>query len=138
MGGAEGRPNDIASRGRLINRQKAHNTMMFVGHVFMTSSLVCLLLLLVILPVASNECSVPPPPPASFWRLESKTALVTGGTKGIGENMIAARHRNLHANLMVSFSIICLSLHMFVAKQIGAAIVTQVRWLKTTCLWHFQ
>jgi hypothetical protein len=81
-------------------RSKAN---MFVGHVFTTSSLVCLLLSLVILPVASNECLVPPPPLASFWSLESKTALVTGGTKGIGENSIAARCRNRHANLMVFF-----------------------------------
>ena len=31
-----------------------------------------------------KEFSVPPPPPSSFWGLQSKTALVTGGTKGIG------------------------------------------------------
>ena len=33
----------------------------------------------------SSEFSVPPPPPPSFWGLKSKTALVTGGTKGIGK-----------------------------------------------------
>ena len=51
-------------------------------------ALVCLLLSLPLLVVYANanEFSVPPPPPPSFLRLESKTALVTGGTKGIGED----------------------------------------------------
>mmetsp|Transcript_36799 Transcript_36799/g.88723 ORF Transcript_36799/g.88723 Transcript_36799/m.88723 type:complete len:314 (-) Transcript_36799:3098-4039(-) len=60
-----------------------------------SSSLVRLLLLrlsLVILPAAcatnTNEFSVPPPPPPSFWGLTSKTALVTGGTKGIGAAIV--------------------------------------------------
>ncbi|KAL9181333.1 hypothetical protein ACHAXT_010138 [Thalassiosira profunda] len=37
---------------------------------------------------AGNEFAVPPPPPPSFWSLESKTALVTGGTKGIGAAIV--------------------------------------------------
>ncbi|KAL7536724.1 hypothetical protein ACHAXR_011211, partial [Thalassiosira sp. AJA248-18] len=36
----------------------------------------------------ANEFSIPPPPPPGFWGLESKTALVTGGTKGIGAAIV--------------------------------------------------
>lgn len=47
---------------------------------------------LAILPIiyaaGANEFSVPPPPPPGFWGLESKTALVTGGTKGIGAAIV--------------------------------------------------
>jgi len=47
---------------------------------------------LAILPIiyasGGNEFSVPPPPPPSFWGLSSKTALVTGGTKGIGAAIV--------------------------------------------------
>ena len=57
----------------------------------MASLVIHALLLLTIVPVvyattgAANEFAVPAPPPPSFWGLQSKTALVTGGTKGIGE-----------------------------------------------------
>ena len=46
-----------------------------------------LALLPVIHAVGSSEFAVPPPPPPSFWGLEGQTALVTGGTKGIGEEL---------------------------------------------------
>lgn len=38
---------------------------------------------------SSNEFSVPSPPPPKFWSLTSKTALVTGGTKGIGAAIVS-------------------------------------------------
>jgi hypothetical protein len=37
---------------------------------------------------SSSDLSVPAPPPASFWRLDSRNALVTGGTKGIGAAIV--------------------------------------------------
>ncbi|KAL7495189.1 hypothetical protein ACHAWT_007746 [Skeletonema menzelii] len=49
-------------------------------------------LLAIVLSVAhassASDLSVPPPPPASFWRLNSQNALVTGGTKGIGAAIV--------------------------------------------------
>jgi Tropinone reductase 1 len=60
--------------------------------MMMTSSaaFVCLLLSVAfaIVPLVVNAGSVPPPPLSSFWRLDSKTALVTGGTKGIGAAIV--------------------------------------------------
>lgn len=57
------------------------------------ANLLLLLQSLVVLPVAfassGNEFSVPPPPPPKFWTLTSKTALVTGGTKGIGAGIVS-------------------------------------------------
>mmetsp|Transcript_36357 Transcript_36357/g.74118 ORF Transcript_36357/g.74118 Transcript_36357/m.74118 type:complete len:300 (+) Transcript_36357:94-993(+) len=37
---------------------------------------------------STSDLSVPPPPAASFWRLNSRNALVTGGTKGIGAAIV--------------------------------------------------
>jgi len=37
---------------------------------------------------SASEFSVPPPPLPNFWGLKSKTALVTGGTKGIGAAIV--------------------------------------------------
>lgn len=50
------------------------------------------ILSLVVESVAASEkfdLAVPPPPPSSFWRFSPKsTALVTGGTKGIGAAIV--------------------------------------------------
>lgn len=47
-----------------------------------------LAILPIIFATSANEFSVPKPPPPSFWQLQSKTALVTGGTKGIGAAIV--------------------------------------------------
>ena len=46
------------------------------------------LTILSLVQASSSDFSVPAPPPASFWRLDSRNALVTGGTKGIGAAIV--------------------------------------------------
>lgn len=53
------------------------------------TAFVKLLLVLVLAYASGGEFSVPPPPPPAFWSLTSKTALVTGGTKGIGAAIVS-------------------------------------------------
>ncbi len=73
--------------GRRRRRHKDSNKQ----HEAMTiSSLVSFIVILMAwLPVVHSTRAhqdLTAPPPAQFWGLKSKTALVTGGTKGIGAN----------------------------------------------------
>jgi hypothetical protein len=57
------------------------------------SSFVSLLVILVasipaVYSTRAHHQDLTAPPPAQFWELKSKTALVTGGTKGIGANRL--------------------------------------------------
>lgn len=55
---------------------------------------------------STSDLSVPPPPPASFWRLNSRNALVTGGTKGIGAAIVTQLS-----------SLGCVSIHLKISHQ---------------------